>query len=188
MIGRGNRRRGNTGRRTVVFPEGKILPVKQTSCGMLVYRQSWWGFRSPHPRTRPRAYQFALLTAWLCHERKHGLNAMFSAHALSTLLEYRPPDGYSPVLTTARLMPRLRSGRGNRHPQSLFVSRLDQNQISRMPLARATLCSPPVLRSAPAAGVRRSRSPAPCPHPMWRADPLPAAFPRPRRRSCNPVF
>ena len=144
-IGHGDRRRGNTGRRTVVFPEGKILPVKQTSCGMLVYRQSWWGFRSPHPRTRPRVCQFALLTAWLCHERKHGRNAMFSAHALSIPFEYRPPDGYSPVLTTAKLMPRRKSGRGNRHPQSLFASLLDQSQIALMPLVRATICSSPVL-------------------------------------------
>ena len=31
----GDRRRGNTGRRTVVFPEGKIFPVKQSSFGCL---------------------------------------------------------------------------------------------------------------------------------------------------------
>ena len=67
--GHDDRRRGNTGRRTVVFPEGKILPVKQTSCRMLVYSRSWWGFRSPRPRNRAfGACWFAALTAWLRHE------------------------------------------------------------------------------------------------------------------------
>ena len=51
-------------------------------------RESWWGFRSPRPRSRAfGACWFAALTAWLCHEKNRKHNSMFNSYDCAILFD-----------------------------------------------------------------------------------------------------